>query len=100
MTKSGFKISVKNMIYQLVQFAPGRKILTKSLLIVSKRAKSEKECVSPNTKMLSLPCCTGLKICDPEIIPHHFPRVFSKQRLSCKYIILCLMDTYSVIVGK
>ena len=32
--------------------------------------------------------------------PHHFPRVFSKQRLSCKYIILCLMDTYSVIVGK
>ena len=32
--------------------------------------------------------------------PHHFLRVFLKQRLSSKYIILCLMDTYSVIVGK
>ena len=53
MTKSGFKISVKNLIYQLVQFAAGRKILTKFSLIVSKWAKREKECVSPNTKMLS-----------------------------------------------
>ena len=41
MTKSIFKISVMNLIYQPVQFELGRKILTKSSLTVSKQAKRE-----------------------------------------------------------
>ena len=43
MTKSGFKIYVMNLIYQLVQFAPGRKnsdkILTDSVKAGKKRIR-------------------------------------------------------------
>ena len=42
MTKSGFKISVKNLIYQLVQFAPGKKNSDKILADSVKAGKKRK----------------------------------------------------------
>ena len=72
------------------------KILTDSVKVGKKRKRM---CLS-KYKDVELALLYWIKDMRSRDHPPPLSKGILKQRLSCKYIILCLMDTYSVIVGK